>query len=717
MRNRPTKFRYRVYNGLLLFAALVIMGTSVLSLRTTGELQRSVTRASQTQEVLAQISKFWGLLGDSESHALRYLMTGHEDFLLGYRMKVDDMGSAVNVLGELSRESPLQMDRIARLQALHLGRAAYLGTSLQLKSDAMAGRPGAERAVRDRVLAGDGFSMLVDLRGLIGEMVADENALLAQRSEQRNQMIRQNWATVLIANSLALVAGLVGYSATQRMQRTDQEAFKAELHAEQARRSSQDKSVFLASMSHEIRTPMNAIFGFTNLLEERVTDPIQAEYVASIKKSGQALLALINDVLDLSKMEAGKFELREEPTSLHEIVDQTLTMFRQTAAAKDIYVRAEFEGRAELPLLVDPVRLRQVLINLVGNAIKYTDSGGVVVNVCCIPSDIDGHCDLKIEVVDSGTGIAPHQLGVIFDPFQQGDNPDGKSREGTGLGLSIARRLATMMGGELSAQSEVGKGSRFRMTVPRRAIHLAPVSQEPPTMAVVDFNRLPPLEVLVVDDVAWNRDLAKAYLAGSHHRVREASDGVEAVEGVLEQAPDVVLMDLRMPRMSGEQALLKLKSAPEVAQVPVIAVTASSLGQEESLLRRRFDGYVRKPYSKQDLFDALSAHFPVEPAPAPSGEPASEARPEVVAAGPGREDAAALEQLRELLEVDLPRIRQSLRMREVDALSSRLAALGQALEWSALQAHATALAAAVDRFDVPAVKRLLGRVPGPGTQA
>jgi len=717
MPNQPTTFRYQVYKGLLLFAVLVIMGTSVLSLRTTGELQQSVVRASQTQQVLEQVNRFWGVLGDSDSHALRYLLTGHEDFLLNYRLKVDEIGAAIAFLKDLSQESPAQADRVARLQALHLERAAFLGTSLQLKSDAIRGRPGAEFAVRERVNSGEGFRMLVEMRGVIGEMIAEENAQLALRSQQRNQMIQQNWATVLIANSLALVAGLVGYSATQRMQRKAQEAFRAELHAEQAKRSSQDKSVFLASMSHEIRTPMNAIFGFTNLLEERVTDPTEAEYVASIKKSGQALLSLINDVLDLSKMEAGKFELREEPTSLHEIVDQTLTMFRQTADAKGIYLRAEYEGRAELPLLVDPVRLRQVLINLVGNAIKYTDSGGVEVRICCIPSEIDGHCDLKIEVVDSGTGIAPHQLGIIFDPFQQGENPDGKSREGTGLGLSIARRLATMMGGELSAESEIGKGSRFRMSVPRRAIHLAPVSQDPQAATTVDFNRLPPLEVLVVDDVAWNRDLAKAYLAGSHHRVREAADGLEAVEGAMEKVPDVVLMDLRMPRMSGEQALLKLKSAPEVAQVPVIAVTASSMGSEESLLRRRFDGFVRKPYSKQDLFEALSAHFPVEPADALVEVAPAEVPPEAVAPGPGRHDLAALEELRELLTVDLPRVRQRLRMREVDGLSSRLAALAQALEWEELRAHAADMSAAVDRFDVPTVKRLLDRVPEPGDPA
>ena len=712
MKTRPANFRYRVYNGLLLFSVLVIMGTSILSLRTTGDLQESVTRAAQTQQVLEQITRFWGLLGDSESHALHYTLTGHEEFLSAYRTNVDEMGRAVEVLRELTLENPGQVRRVARLGELHMERALYLGTSMQLKTDAMDRKPGAARAVAERAREGVDFSILVDLRGIIGEMIIEENRQLELRSEQRNQMIRQNWATVLVANSLALVAGMVGYSATRRMQRKDQEAFRAELRAEQARRSSQDKSVFLASMSHEIRTPMNAIFGFTNLLEERVTDPTQVEYVASIKKSSQALLALINDVLDLSRMEAGKLELREEPTSLHEIVDQTLTMFSQTSAAKGITLTAEYEGRAELPLLVDPVRLRQVLINLVGNAIKYTETGGVVVRICCVPSEIDGHCDLRVEVIDTGTGIAEHQLELIFDPFTQGDNPDGKSREGSGMGLSIARRLATLMGGELSAESTPGKGSRFRMDVPRRAIHVAPVSQQPTTDRRVDFDRLPPLVVLVVDDVAWNRDLTIAYLSGSHHRVREASDGLQALEEVARERPDVVLMDIRMPRLSGEEALQRLKADPGTADLPVIAITASSMAHDEGALRRRFDGYVRKPYSKSDLLAALSEHFELRPR-SEEAAPAAPA-PDAPAPGPANADAAALAELDAVHESELPRLRASLRMREIDALAPRVAALAARLQWPALADFAAELARAVDRFDVATVKRLLDQCPRAG---
>jgi signal transduction histidine kinase/DNA-binding response OmpR family regulator len=719
MPNRPATFRYRVYNGLLLFSVLVIMGTSVLSLRTTGELQESVTRASHTELVIGQLNHFWGVLGDSESNGLRFVLTGDPKFHLAWRANVAGMDQALKELARLTADNPRQVANMRRLEALHMQRAQFGALTMDLKAREVAGDARAARAAGNRVRGGDGYGLLQSLREVVAAMQAEEALLLDERSAQRNQMIRQNWATVLIANGLALVAGLVGYSATRRMQRKSQEAFRAELQADQARRSSQDKSIFLASMSHEIRTPMNAIFGFTNLLEETVTDRVQAQYVASIKKSGQALLSLINDVLDLSKMEAGKLELREEPTDLHEIVDQTLVMFRQTADAKGIYLRAEYEGRAELPLLVDPVRLRQVLINLVSNAIKYTDTGGVVVRICCVPSAVDGHCDLKIEVIDSGTGIAPHQLGLIFDPFEQGDNPDGKSREGTGLGLSIARRLATLMGGELAAQSTLGQGSRFTMDVPQRAINLSPVSQRPTSDSQVDFNRLPPLDILLVDDVAWNRDLAQAYLRGSHHRVREARDGVEALELLGQKQPDVVLMDLRMPRMSGEQALAKLKANPETAGLPVIAVTASGMAHDEGMMRRRFDGYVRKPYSKADLFQELARHFEAAPE-ASAQDPAQASMPgggAPLPSGPLRGDEAALARLHELVDQRLPLMRATLRMREIDVAAAELADLAELLEWPALAAHAAALAQAVESFDVAEVKRLLDTTPQPGGRA
>ena len=715
MPHRPATFRYRVYNGLLLFAVAVVMGTSLLSLRATNELQDSVEAASHTQRVLLQINRFWGLLGDSESHGLRFAITGSEPFLIEYRRSVAAMDETLDTLEAMVHDNALQAGNAEALQKMHTERLQYAATTQSLQLQANQGSGSAERAVADRVRSGVGARMGAEMRVLIDRMVEEEARLLELRSEESSQMIRQNWATVLIANALALVAGLFGFSATRRMQRQAQDAFRAALRAEQERRSSQDKSVFLASMSHEIRTPMNAIFGFTNLLAEQVTDPVQADYVASIRKSGQALLALINDVLDLSKMEAGKLELREEPTDLREVVDQVLTMFRQTAADKGITLNAEYEGKAARPLLVDPVRLRQVLINLVSNAVKYTEQGGVIVRLSCHPGVREGHCDLRVEVIDSGTGIAAHQLGLIFEPFEQGDNVDGRSREGTGLGLSIARRLADLMGGTLSANSTLGEGSSFVLEVPERPVTDTPVSLQPADGVPVDFNRLPPLRMLVVDDVAWNRDLALAYLRDTHHTVRQAGDGLAALDEIREERPDVVLMDLRMPRLSGEQAMLRIKSNPSSADIPVIAVTASSMTEDEQWLRRRFDGYVRKPYSKAELFEALAAHF--QPGALPEEDAVVAARTPALAddaTGPAREDAAALAELRQLAGDARLRLRASLRMLEVRHYADRLVVLSEALAWPALAAHAAELRKAVDAFDVPSVKRLLETCPLPG---
>ena len=711
MPHRLSSFRYRVFNGLLLLAVVVVMGTSIVSLRATDELHRSVVMASHSQRIMEQISHFWGLLGDSESHGLRFLITGQEQYLIEYRHANEQMARALDQLAALTADNSAQLARVRRMQRLYTARAQDASTTQQLQLQANHGDATATRAVDERLRDGEGRRFLAELGALRDELMSAEAMLLQRRSEQRNQMIRQNWATVLVANGLALVAGLVGYSATRRLQRRAQEAFRAEMQAEQARRSSRDKSVFLASMSHEIRTPMNAIFGFTNLLAESVKDPTQADYVASIRKSGQALLALINDVLDLSKMEAGKLELREEPTDLREIVDQILTMFRQSALAKGIDLRAEYDGLAHRPMMIDPVRLRQIMINLVSNAVKYTDGGGIVVRIGCRPAKTPGRCDLRVEVADSGTGIAAHQLGMIFEPFEQGDSPDGKSREGTGLGLSIARRLAALMGGGLRAESALGEGSCFILEVPDRALGTDPVTQQPVAGPSVDFDRLPPLEVLVVDDVAWNRELIAAYLRDSHHVVRHAADGQEAVEAVREARPDVVLMDLRMPRLSGEQAMLRIKSDPDSAAVPVIAVTASSMSADESWLRTRFDGYVRKPFSKADLFEALEARFGARPEPSPPA--ADDAAVPALSPVPGRVDPEALSSLRRLHEHDLPALRSHLRMREAALLAETLDHHAQALDWPLLAAHAAALARAVEAFDVPVVKKLLEDCPMP----
>src|SRR5690606_11237218 len=289
------------------------------------------------------------------------------------------------------------------------------------------------------------------------------------------------------------------------------------------------------------------------------------------------------------------------------------------------------------------------------------------------PGKDDDRCHLRIEVVDSGTGIAAHQLGMIFEPFEQGDSVDGKNREGTGLGLSIVRRLAELMGGELSAESTVGEGSLFRLDIPDRVISTDSVSQQPERSQRVDFDMLPPLKLLVVDDVAWNRDLAVAYLANTHHQVMQAGDGLVALEQLKAKGADVVLMDLRMPILSGDQALQRIRANPKWRDIPVVAVTASSMNEDESWVRARFDGYVRKPYSKADLFEALALHFPPvrEQGPEPAAKPGAPVERDP---GPRQNDEEALAELK-ALRASLPRMRGNLRVREVATTTEHLGGL------------------------------------------
>ena len=713
MPQRRATFRYRVFTGLMLFAVVVLAGTSLLSLRATEELERTVERTSRTQQLLQQVSAYWGQVGDSEAHGMRYLITVRAEFLNEYRSVLGELDASLERLKAMTTADPVASHLVEVLAIKNADRLRYYSELHSLKAMTAEGNLAADARVAERLRGGTGARLLAEMQVMMGNLAAHEEALLVENRDKRNQMIRQNWATVMVANALALAAGLVGFLATRRMQRQAQEALRLEFRAEQARQSSQDKSVFLASMSHEIRTPMNAIFGFTNLLAETPLDPRQATYVDSIRKSGQALLSLINDVLDLSKMEAGKLELREEATDLREIVDQTLTMFQQACADKGISLRADFDGRAELPVMVDPVRLRQVLINLVSNAVKYTETGGVVVRVGCHPGREDDRCDLRIEVLDSGTGIAAHQLGMIFEPFEQGDSVDGKNREGTGLGLSIVRRLAELMGGELSAESTVGEGSVFRLDIPDRVISTDSVSQQPGRSQRIDFDLLPPLKVLVVDDVAWNRDLAVAYLAGTHHQVLQAGDGLVALEQIKAKGADVVLMDLRMPILSGDQALQRIRANPRWRDIPVLAVTASSMSEDENWVRTRFDGYVRKPYSKADLFEALALHFPPwrheadAPVPVPAADTPAERDP-----GPRQHDAEALAELK-ALRASLPAMRGNLRVREVAAAAGHLAGLAGRLEWTALGNYARELKEAVDAFDVTSMRLLLASCPDP----
>jgi signal transduction histidine kinase/response regulator RpfG family c-di-GMP phosphodiesterase len=380
---------------------------------------------------------------------------------------------------------------------------------------------------------------------------------------------------------------------------------QAKLDAES---SNQAKSQFLANMSHEIRTPMNAILGFTEILAGVVTDVQQKEYLKSIQTSGKSLLTLINDILDLSKVEAGKIELEYAAVSPYEVFNEMEQVFSHKMAEKGIDFKVEFDSELPQALILDEVRVRQILINLIGNAVKFTDKGYVKLQVRKLsPGEDLSKLDLVFEVEDTGKGIPKDQQERVFGAFEQQRGQNIHEYEGTGLGLTITKRLVGLMGGEIQVISEEGKGSTFRVTL--KGVPVAAVSElEAQNAPAIDVNAIAfnPATILVVDDIEVNRNLIRGYLESYGFNLIEANNGEEAVAMTKAQHPEIVLMDMKMPVMNGYDAVRLIKEDSAIRDIPVVALTASAMEQAAKEIKALCDGYLRKPVNKSDLIGELA---------------------------------------------------------------------------------------------------------------
>ncbi len=390
------------------------------------------------------------------------------------------------------------------------------------------------------------------------------------------------------------------------------------------------KTEFLANMSHEIRTPMNAILGFSELLTGLVRDPKAKSYLSAIHSSGHTLLQLINDILDLSKIEAGKLDLENDNISVGAVLREIQQIFSQKAAQKDVQLRVELDPTLPAGLWLDEVRLRQILFNSVGNALKFTEEGSVLMRASCesIPGQTD-RVRLLLEVEDTGIGIPEGEQQRIFEAFTQQAGQSTKKHGGTGLGLTITQRLVEMMGGRISLWSTPGEGSRFRFTFDDVKVVGAQKEEVAEVVAVLDVGQFEAATVLVVDDVELNRDLFRAFFENTHHRFIEAVNGREGIEAARRERPDLILMDVRMPVMDGVQATRTLKADPELKHIPIVIVTASAMRSEEQELKPIADGFLRKPVSRIDLTSQLKHFWKV------SSEPRNAIYADHVTADPG----------------------------------------------------------------------------------
>lgn len=583
--SKISSFRHQVNNGLLALAFVLILATSAVSVTSTNELGASIGMVSHTQKTLELVTRMKVAIGDAQANGLQYLIAGDPDNQLAQRQALAEIYALKVQLNYIIKDNALQRSYMADFTKQYDAFLARSMESMAYKQRAL--KTGRELAPIKRIREGVGFGIIKDLRRILDKMAVEENRLMILRVAERDTLVKQTNATVLIANALALAAGVIGFVAIRRSQEESKKMLMVELRGEQARQASEEKSRFLANMSHEIRTPMNAIFGFTQLLSESVVAPLERGWVMSIKKSGQMLLALINDVLDLSKIEAGKLQLQLQPTDINELVDEMLDMFLPDAREKNIFLKYEKDNNLNELLMLDAQRIRQILMNLLSNAIKYTEHGGIVLRLETRLQQDANLRDLQLMVIDNGIGIASEQLEKIFEPFHQADSPDGKFRQGTGLGLSICRRLANAMHGDIQVSSELGKGAIFTVNIADVRVSDIKPDSDRENSEKVDFNLVPPLKVLVVDDVAWNIEIVRGYLRSSHHEIHIAGNGLDALAIARTIKPDVVLMDLRMPGMNGFETSDAIHSDPGLQDAPVkiVAVTASSLGSEEKVLR------------------------------------------------------------------------------------------------------------------------------------
>ncbi len=431
-------------------------------------------------------------------------------------------------------------------------------------------------------------------------MIGHTAELVAKTKKDKLIDVELSLSTVKIRNKSSAISIVRDITERKNMEKALQ---KAKIEAEKANRA---KSEFLANMSHEIRTPMNSILGFSQLLIGKLQNPQLNSYIEAISSSGKSLLGLINDILDLSKIEAGKLELEYDAVNPHSIFQEVQQIFAFKVKEKGLELILHIDESIPHGLVLDEIRLRQVMVNLVGNAVKFTEDGFVKISAIAEEHEEDtSKMNLIFSVEDSGIGISEKQQQLIFEAFRQQSGQSTRKYGGTGLGLAITKRLVEMMNGHISVTSKQREGSNFKVKL--YDIDIASTVAFEKDAEIISDISLKDMSILIVDDIELNRKLVREYLGDDNLEIYEAEDGKQAIQIANEIIPDIILMDMKMPVMDGYEATKQIVATERLSNIPIIALTASAMkGDEDKILNIGCKGYLPKPVDRNSLLKQIA---------------------------------------------------------------------------------------------------------------
>lgn len=475
-----------------------------------------------------------------------------------------------------------------------------------------------------------------------------------------------------------------------------------------AEEASRAKSQFLANVSHEIRTPMNAIMGFSEWLYDNIDNELHRSYLHTILTSGSNLLTLINDLLDLSRIESGKMSLELKPVRINTLINEIKKVLQRKIEEKNLAFNIHIDRSVPAFVYMDEIRLYQILFNLISNAIKFTRVGYIYVSVYATQTSYDNLINLIVNIEDSGVGIREDQKEKIFEAFTQQSGQSSSYYEGTGLGLAIVNGLIQKMNGEVKVKSKVGKGTTFTLIF--RDLKVSDIPSSETGKEEMEYERvLEPRKIFIVDDVKLNITVLKRIIGNENVEFIEANSGAQALDMIQFDVPDLVFMDIRMPGLSGYDVTEIIKNDEKLKHIPVVAFTASTMRSERNRIDSLFDAYLEKPALKKDVKAILQRFLPIGYKPSEKGivdKQGLYAPHEHVANLP-----EIIDYLEKNLLKDWERIKNDLVIFDIEEFNNRLAAFAQENSCEVLDRYCRSLDGGLQTFDIELIQQELAGFP------